>query len=98
MAALPPVSHRAWRYVAFGIVGLLGVVLIASHFTGTKPSSPVSVVNGASNTGTVDSRDGHPAVAHDGSGAADSGAARSDTTETGSTTSGVQILNQRRTH
>jgi len=49
-AQLPPLSSRAWRFIGFGVAGLIGVLLIASQFTasGRKPITSHIVTNAAS--------------------------------------------------
>lgn len=49
LSRLPPASHRIWRYTAFAVVALIGILLIVSYFpfSGSKPSAPASVVGGA---------------------------------------------------
>ena len=44
LAKLPPPSHHLWRYAAFGIIALIGVILIITQFV--SPNSKLgSVVN-----------------------------------------------------
>ena len=49
-AQLPSLSSRTWRFIGFGVVGLIGVLLIASQFTtpGRKPIASPIVTNAAS--------------------------------------------------
>jgi hypothetical protein len=49
LSRLPPASHRIWRYAAFAVVALIGVLLIVSYFpsTSSKPPAPASVVGGS---------------------------------------------------
>lgn len=49
LSRLPPASHRIWRYTAFAVVALIGILLIVSYFpsSGSKPSAPASAVGGA---------------------------------------------------
>jgi hypothetical protein len=82
LARLPPVSHRVWRYAAFAVVALIGVLLIVSRFPSTSsvPAPPASVINGAPTPATpvtpATSADGgdigqtgpHPAAAPTGGG------------------------------
>jgi hypothetical protein len=46
LARLPPVSHRVWRYAAFAVVALIGVLLIVSRLpsTSSSPAAPASIV------------------------------------------------------
>jgi len=48
LSRLPPASHRLWRYAAFAVVALIGVLLIVTYLpsTSSKPPSPASVVGG----------------------------------------------------
>jgi hypothetical protein len=48
LSRLPPASHRIWRYAAFAVVALVGVLLIVSYLpsTNSKPPSPASVIGG----------------------------------------------------
>ena len=49
LSRLPPASHRIWRYTAFAVVALIGILLIVSYLpsSGSKPPAPASVVGGA---------------------------------------------------
>lgn len=49
LSRLPPASHRIWRYAAFAIVALIGVLLIVSYFpsTSSKPAAPAPAVASA---------------------------------------------------
>jgi hypothetical protein len=48
MSRLPPASHRIWRYAAFAVVALVGVLLIVSYLPSTvfKSPAPASVIGG----------------------------------------------------
>ena len=48
LSRLPPASHRIWRYAAFAVVALVGVLLIVSYLpsASSKPPSPASVIGG----------------------------------------------------
>ena len=37
---MPPASHPIWRYVAFGVVGVLALGFIIAQFTGSSPTPP----------------------------------------------------------
>jgi len=49
LSRLPPASHRIWRYAAFAIVALIGILLIVSYFpsTSSKPAAPAPAVASA---------------------------------------------------
>lgn len=48
LSRLPPASHRIWRYAAFAVVALVGILLIVSYLpsTSSKPPASVSVIGG----------------------------------------------------
>ena len=48
LTKLPPAGHHIWRYIAFGVIALIGVLLIISQF-----ASPTSKVASAVNGNTV---------------------------------------------
>ena len=45
LSQLPPAKHRIWRYVAFGVIALIGALLIISQYGPTNPKPRASVVN-----------------------------------------------------
>jgi hypothetical protein len=49
LSRLPPASHRIWRYAAFAVVALIGILMIVAYFpsSSSKPPSPASVVGGS---------------------------------------------------
>jgi hypothetical protein len=44
LAKLPPATHRVWRYVAFGVVALVGALLIISQLAPSNPKPPPASV------------------------------------------------------
>ncbi|HEY2883978.1 MAG TPA: toll/interleukin-1 receptor domain-containing protein [Rhizomicrobium sp.] len=52
LSRLPPASHRIWRYAAFAVVALVGVLLIVSYLpsASSKPPAPASVIGGPTPT------------------------------------------------
>jgi hypothetical protein len=86
LARLPPASHRLWRYAAFAVVALVGVLLIVSRFpsTSSKPMAPASVVGAAPtpvNAATSgDGGDIGQTGPHNAGGATDGGHAGNDNT------------------
>jgi hypothetical protein len=51
LAGLPPKNHPIWRYVAFGVVGLIALLLIVAQFVPSTPKLGVPAVttNGTTN-------------------------------------------------
>lgn len=55
LASLPPRNHPIWRYVAFGVVGLIALLLVVSQFVSspTKPIANPVISNGTTNAGNT---------------------------------------------
>jgi len=53
LANLPAKNHPIWRYLAFGVVGLLAILLVISQFetTSTTPTAKPTINNGNTNAG-----------------------------------------------
>ena len=55
LAGLPPKNHPIWRYVAFGVVGLIALLLIVAQFIPStpKPGAAAVTTNGTTNNGSA---------------------------------------------
>jgi hypothetical protein len=101
LAKLPPATHRVWRYVAFGVVALVGALLIISQLAPSNPKPPPASVVTRNTSGapaSADTGDIGQTGPHNAGGSTGSGHTGNDNTGGANTTGDSGDIGQGGTH